>query len=395
MKAVIIRKLGLAIFSTVGALFLAEGLARLVLPAPPQVIVATDRETLDLAAEQPATRARLKTSPDEGFIYIGTPTGIRLRPNAHVVIENHAVSGRQIEIRTNRQGYRNPELGTKTGPRLLFLGDSITFADYLDEDETFVRRVEQRARADRHDWETVNAGVGGISLQNELAILVETGLATRPDAVIVCFYLNDFMASPGVYLQPVPVPLSMSRLASFLWVTLPRLQADRSTPTTPCRADRTARLDIKHLRQEFEALQASSSAIQSTEERRFYDAVTRHFSDWGGAWSPGVWPNMVTCFREFRQLADRHGFDLFIVAFPVRDQVHAKVMHNTPQARLAKLAADLDIPFLDLLPHLRAAHAEADGPLFYDACHHTPEGSRIVASVIYDFLLPHLETRAE
>ena len=52
------------------------------------------------------------------------------------------------------------------------------------QEETFVRRVESLAAAAGRKWETINAGVSGISLKNELAILQETGLALEPNIVL-------------------------------------------------------------------------------------------------------------------------------------------------------------------------------------------------------------------
>ena len=331
------------------------------------------------AALEPKAHRTLSHHPAQGFVYISTPTGRRLRPNAHVVIENHSLSKRMIEIDTNSLGYRNREIGHKRGTRLLFLGDSITFGDYLPEKDTFVRLVEGLARSNSLDWETINAGVGAISLENELAILKETGLSLAPDAVIVCYYLNDFHESLGVR---IPEPLDRSRLASHLWWSLQQL--DRLFQRT------TGRLDIKAWRGEFEALLASRQEDQSEDQRQFYSAVLNAFGDWGGAWSPHTWSRVHPWFEEIQDLASKHGFKLFIVAFPVRAQVEASFIENYPQQHLKEFAAALGVPFLDILPMLREAHASAVTPLFYDQSHHTPEGNRRIALAIYDFLLQHI-----
>src|SRR4030095_3070249 len=107
--------------------------------------------------------------PEQATLYVETPTGRRLRADTHLRIENHDLSKRTIDIVTNSIGYRNREIGPKTGTRILFLGDSITFADYQPEDETFVRQIEMLARQQGENWETINAGVGAVSLATELA----------------------------------------------------------------------------------------------------------------------------------------------------------------------------------------------------------------------------------
>lgn len=94
--------------------------------------------------------------------------------------------------------YRNREISSKTKPRVLFLGDSITFGDYLPEEETFVRRVETLSVNGARPLETVNAGIGAIGLQNALSILMEMGIGIDPDVVVIGFYLNDFRPPPGI-----------------------------------------------------------------------------------------------------------------------------------------------------------------------------------------------------
>ena len=102
--------------------------------------------------------------------------------------------------KTNSLGYRNREIGPKEGERILFLGDSITLGLAVNEPYTYVRQVETLARADGLSWETINAGVDGLGTNGELAVLSETGLSVSPDVVVLGFYHNDFLESPGIYL---------------------------------------------------------------------------------------------------------------------------------------------------------------------------------------------------
>ena len=65
----------------------------------------------------------------------------------------------------------------------MFLGDSITFGQGVNEEWTFVRLLENLARAQGENWETVNGAVEGLGTNGELAVLNETGLALKPDGV--------------------------------------------------------------------------------------------------------------------------------------------------------------------------------------------------------------------
>src|SRR5258706_587887 len=207
------------------ALLVAEGLVRLCLPPPERVTVT---RTGDLDRRLAAENADPKTLSYRGAVnalFEKTPTGRRMRANTTVVIENHYLSHRTVTLRTNSLGFRGPELGPKTRTRVLFLGDSITLAHYQPEEETFVRLVETLSRDSARPLETVNAGVGGVGLEAELAVLKETGLRAEPDVVVLDFYLNDVQESPGVFLLHVPKSLEWSWLAWHLARDLPQIWA--------------------------------------------------------------------------------------------------------------------------------------------------------------------------
>ena len=363
---------------------MAECGARWLLPEP-QIVRVSE---VDHAGRRAAERERSVVTqvphhPEEavGSLYVDTPTGRRLRARTHVTIENHRLSGRRIEIETNSLGYRNRELGDKRGLRILFLGDSITFGDYVDEDQTFVRLVEARARAEGRDWETINAGVGGIGLDNEIAILLETGLATEPDVVVLDFYLNDFQASPGVRVARLSPPFDRSVLLRYLAEAYAAASAQIRLAVAGTDASKIdwAAWD--------EALAADWPPESGREEATFLRLARTHVHDWGGAFSPLVWDHLRPRLEELVWLSREHGFRLAVVMFPVRAQVITRAVYDAPQRRLEKELAALGVPALDLLPLLRSAHQGGGTPLFYDHCHPTPRGNALVAGAIDDFLV--------
>ncbi len=132
-----------ALLSTLLTLILSEGICRLVLPPPTSLVeVAVGGSTPRLQQENAEPLVAQEAGFD-GMVARGGGSVRRvLRANAHVLLRNHGLSHRDIPLRTNELGFRNPPLGDKSRPRVLFLGDSITMADYLYEEETFVRRVE-------------------------------------------------------------------------------------------------------------------------------------------------------------------------------------------------------------------------------------------------------------
>ena len=76
-------------------------------------------------------------------------------PSAHVVIRNHYLSKKDVVMDVNSLGFRDAELPAVKAPgelRILALGDSITWADYLQAEEAYVERAllqDETAPAER------------------------------------------------------------------------------------------------------------------------------------------------------------------------------------------------------------------------------------------------------
>ncbi|MCX6349325.1 MAG: hypothetical protein NTV79_07490 [Candidatus Aureabacteria bacterium] len=97
-------------------------------------VVHRDTGTFPFAVESDA----------EAFIEY-TPQGRRLIPGSRVLIKNHRISGQDVLMEVNSLGFRDSELPPtkeKDELRVLVLGDSITWADYLPREETYVERTE-------------------------------------------------------------------------------------------------------------------------------------------------------------------------------------------------------------------------------------------------------------
>jgi hypothetical protein len=380
-RVTLLQGLALVLGSVVVGGLLAEGAVRLLLPPPERVTVDTSP---DLDRRLAAENQEPKSVSYRGAInamFEKTPTGRRLRANTNVTIENHYLSKRTITVRTNSLGFRGPELGEPRGTRVLFLGDSITMAHYLPEEETFVGLVGSLSAASGAPLETVNAGVGGIGLEAELAILLETGLRARPNIVVLDFYLNDVQQSPGVRILQVPAALRWSWLAQYVARSVPLLFARNDWEI----GDQETGGWLDDLRRRFPA----GPGDPATSPGAFNALVQENYQDWGSAWSDGAWIRIEPLLAEVKRQADLHGFELLVVCFPVAPQVEAGFPTDEPQRRLEVVTGRMGVPVLDLLPPLRAARKESTEPLFYDICHHTPRGSRVIADAILGFIREH------
>jgi hypothetical protein len=300
--------------------------------------------------------------------------GKRLVPNAHVIIRNHYLSNKDVRVDINSAGFRDDELAEPKAAnalRIVVLGDSITFGDYLQADEVYEERAERSLAAalpDRH-VEVINAGVDDIGLKDEVDILEESGLAVHPDLVVVGFYMNDSRPPWGFPAElEAPGPLRRRSLV-----------ADRVY-----RAMRLRSWIGSQGEDRFAWIHAFRTLPWADDREAFQKLTALARYDWGAAWTDEAWPVLGAELDRLQTLSQQHGFEVAGVAFPVSFQVYAKFLDDEPQRRMAGEAKRRGFAYLDLLPMLRA-HTDQD--LFFDQCHPREATNDMIGKELARFLL--------
>ena len=96
-------------------------------------------------------------------------------------------------VSVNEDGHRGrvyPLERDRDRPRVLMLGDSITFGLDVGDHATFSMLLDVA----RPDWDVVNRGVQGYGTDQELLLLENVGLGYSPDIVVLNFCVaNDFV----------------------------------------------------------------------------------------------------------------------------------------------------------------------------------------------------------
>ncbi|MDP8236009.1 MAG: hypothetical protein P9M08_06475 [Candidatus Erginobacter occultus] len=275
----------------------------------------------------------------------------------------------------NSIGFRDEEISSEKAEeelRILILGDSITWASYLQAEETFVERVEEYLRQSFPDRlvEVINAGVGDIGLKEELAILEERGLATRPDLVVISFYLNDSRPPWGF----------PGELGSRGWLRRHSLLVETIYKNLKLRS---------FIKEEGEDRLAWTSAMNKMDWARDRDTFLKLASlaryDWGAAWQDGSWEVIGRELDRLKDLSRKHCFKVAIVAFPVAFQVYADFMEDIPQERIKKEARQRDFFFLDLLPSLRE-YRKSHKDIYLDWCHPAAKTNDFIGKIIARFI---------
>jgi len=291
----------------------------------------------------------------------------------------------KAEFRINSFGFRGPELSERKAPgtvRIVFLGDSITLGGRLPEEATFVSRVGKALNSGGSSrYEIVNAGAGDVGLAEEEETLKGQVFRLQPDAVVLCWYLND--ARP-----PVGFPEEVVYNHWFIrWINVhPIFRRSYLVGAVydGVRKSLVARQMVYDRR--FDWIEPYKTGAWATDVGAFVSVVHSARFDWGDAWSDASLSRMAEKLKGLRDASEARGIRFLVVAMPLQAQVYARFsspLTTKPQDEMGTFARKNSIKMLDLLPVLKKRAGEL---LFYDQCHYTPRGNEIVAKAISDFL---------
>ena len=110
----------------------------------------------------------------------------------------------------NNDGFRDTgeQPSSPGAPRILLLGDSFTFGQGVNADETWAALAERQLRSQGHAFDMINAGVQGMDTRSELVLLRRLARQHDVDAVVVGFLIND------LYTNEADVPAGRSGSAA-------------------------------------------------------------------------------------------------------------------------------------------------------------------------------------
>jgi len=172
-----LRNLGLLLLSTLASLLGVEVAARLEwIPLPHRV-------STDASWEERWHRERRGLNP-RFFIELDPDLG-------HIPAANlDRIDNKGSTVSTNAahmRGRREYSLARTEAARVVAIGDSFTFGQCVDDDETFPHAIEESLA----NTEALNLGVVGYGQGQALLRLRRDGIPYRPDAVVFGFHATD------------------------------------------------------------------------------------------------------------------------------------------------------------------------------------------------------------
>ena len=289
-------------------------------------------------------------------------------------------------VQINSLGYRQAEFNpAKTDQlRIVTIGDSFTFGDGVEEQETWPRALERAlaGQAPRR-IEVINAGVPGRWVDEYYLELKRRSLPLDPDVVIVGLFIgNDIDGDDAT---------------THIW-------SEVDERGRPLRIDRPA----ERIERGYRVMRVLKARWRFPVIRNSH--VAQLFYDGGKAlaqlWRPSAIDGetmfaaqytpeteraverVEDLFVAMAELCRAHGAKLLVVMIPTREQVKPELVDGSvprdwekPQRLFAAFFAREGIPYVDLIPVLREA-ASGD-PLYYvfDG-HWTARGHAVAAHAI-------------
>ncbi|MGD0901198.1 MAG: SGNH/GDSL hydrolase family protein [Thermoguttaceae bacterium] len=214
--------------------------------------------------------------------------------------------GNIVAHQTNSSGFRGPEFSPgkpRRTARLVFLGDSFTFGEGVHFHDTFAQATAEilaaRFAGRNVVFESCNLAVGGYNTVDELFIFKKIGLRLHPDAVILCYVLND--AEPSLFeVDPLRGPLRRGREAEIA-----EGLDDPAPPDTLLYRLRTARL----------AWCAINNRARSRQTEAYYRALYRPDAK--------AWQEAQSALRELASVCEHEKVPLVVMLFPILHRLDA------------------------------------------------------------------------
>lgn len=311
----------------------------------------------------------------------------RLKSNLNITTN---LDKRTIHIQTNSHGMHWREVDKTNSPkrvRIAFVGDSFTFGCWADDFQSGFVGVFDR-ELPKTQYETLNFGVGGYGLDDIELLIREEVSQFHPDYVILAFYNgNDFR---DTFLSTKKYNI-INGIACF-----DHRIVEQKVPHEYLDANKSIKDILKNnfaICRAFGKLKSSS-----TLKRHLLDELipSKTFTSYE-FWSQNTYPDVAeeakkislqTLHRIKSFLTDRK-ITLLIVSIPYHQQVYVKKEFNDnynialPQKYVEKFAESNNVPYLDLLPHLRRYVRSTEKDIYVSGdVHFNNHGHKIVGEII-------------
>jgi len=291
------------------------------------------------------------------------------------------------DTKINSQGFRGPEPSSSPpGQRVVILGDSIAFGNFMTWEDTFSNQIQQRLHSKNRHVEVLNFGVGGYDTLQEVSLLEIRGLKYDPDLVVVAYCLNDISIA-STSLEHIEWRRSQER--SFLYRS--RLAQFVSTNIEKIRLKNW----LSHMNQ---------PQVFHREYERQIDAISEdevellNLMKNAPRWPSTTWygdrdrvGRLRFSFRRLSSSSRENGFLVVIMIVPLLIDDAGTYSHRTAHRIVEKEARRAGFDTIDLTDAFMSAGMENLKTEFGDIIHPNRRGHAIMADLLSEYVLNHLK----
>ncbi len=319
-------------------------------------------------------------------------------------------------LHTNSMGYRDEEFRlhkSNNEIRILAIGDSISFGQAVEHEETFTEVLQRRLnnRFPGKKFEVMNAGTSGYSPIQEIVDLKRC-LKFKPDTLIIQTVINDVI-DPYIYFHRFGAKRKPWHGVEDL--TFFQFFMTQHSATYLFIKDMIRQIEFRK--------EIGGKLTEKAKHRDIYRARNLVFHP-EMAEIIQAWRLYKYWLQEIINLARENNMDIILLASPYEFQLRLISDMALPQQNLYRFSKINDITYLDLLERLRAELIFESGiesiddyfqnpddvfcdlmkqapylekqfweKYFVDYDHYSVSGHRFVAEMLYQSLLPILAHR--
>jgi hypothetical protein len=296
-----------------------------------------------------------------------------------------------VAVEINSHGYRQSEIGPKAADEIRFvaIGDSFTFGEGVESEEAWPSRVEA-ALAPRvgRPVRVINAGVPGRWVDEYYLEVKERALGLDPDVVLLGFFVGNDVDGDDARTH---VWSRVDAAGLPLAVSIPGMRVENGHRVWNRTKPRWRWPIVRH---------SHVAQLFFDGGKGVYEALRPRALDEEAAYAPGESIEGLRAIERverlmvaMRDLSRAHGAELAVVMIPAREQVMPELATRVqerdwekPQRHFAAFLGRVGVPFVDLLPTIRAAKADGAPLYFHYDAHWTARGHAIAGESIADFL---------
>jgi hypothetical protein len=323
---------------------------------------------------------------DPGLIRYDKTLGWKLTPRWQ---GNHRHRDFLASYQTNRYGFRGefPRLGDHDGRRVAFLGDSFTFGFGVNDHETFVHRLNEKATGDQY----LNFAVPGYSTDQQYLLLRRRVINFRPDVVALVTYLGN-----DLFDNLLPFPLQASHGKPYFEFSGNRLLLKNSPVSTAVKSKEQASLDLHHV-VTGESLQRPGGFFGLFQKMKLFQMAKRIFHSDHKDLFPLFDARFQPALKMYGALLDqmvslcqRNHSELIVILMPGRSLVERPGSRSAQfqeylREKIIEQCKRRHIRLMDLALHLKTVHMETGKKLYFpNDGHMNALGHGVTADYIRD-----------